>query len=137
MNKANEVEKLRKKRVTVEGEIIYRPTKFPLTDNCRVVNDIVLTDKNDRLVIEITGKAFANLKEIASIYNKWNDDNLTLSEVAEEFMFGDYVLNLNQKKSVALHQTFSGIICDAFCDVPDVDVEELKRMFASAEFDVN
>lgn len=107
------------------------------TDNYRVVNDIVLTDKNDRLVIEITGKAFANLKEIASIYNKWNDDNLTLSGVAEEFLFGDYVLNLNQKKSVALHQTFSGIICDAFCNVPDVDVKELEGMFASAGFDVN
>lgn len=98
-------------------------------------NDITYTDGTDRVAITITGRAFANLKEITEITNKWTEDDFTPTGILREFYFTDPFLNLNEKnpndgKTIySSSQTLSGAIAAEFSEGA-----ELRRLFESAGF---
>jgi len=98
-------------------------------------NDIIYTDGDDRVTIEITGKAFANLKEITELTSKWSEDDYTLSDILRVFCFTDSFLYLHEKRPNANKsnidiQTLPGFIVEQF-----VEGEELRSLFESAGFD--
>lgn len=100
-------------------------------------NDIIYTDGDDRVTIEITGQAFANLKEIAEITNKWAENDYTLSDMLRTFCLPDSFLYLHDKypKSAIPYdvvQVLPGAIVAQYGDC-----DELASIFASAGFSVN
>lgn len=74
------------------------------TDNANRIHlkcDLILTDKQDRVVVEIVDKAFANLREITDILNGMygDDENTTPAEVVRDFLCGDDLwFNLHVKQ---------------------------------------
>lgn len=98
-------------------------------------NDITYTNGADRVAITITGQAFANLKEITEITNKWTEDDFTPVGILREFYLTDPFLYLNKKNPNAgkriydLHQTLTGAIAEQFDEG-----KELYRLFESAGF---
>lgn len=97
------------------------------------LNDIIYTDSSDRVTIEITGRAFANLKEITEITNKWADDDYTPTDILRVFCFHTTFLNLYKKydenSESGWIQTLPGAIAEQM-----VDGEELKILFEAAGF---
>lgn len=98
-------------------------------------NDIIYKDGADRVTIEITGAAFANLKKIAEIFNKWSGEELSPAS----FVYWNYLSrfdawqHLNEKKPKSEYmQTFAGKICDMLCDADNVDA--LEKAFNAAGF---
>ena len=99
------------------------------------LNDIIYTDSNDRVTIEITGRAFSNLKEITELTSKWSEDDYTPSEILRVFCLTDSFLHLHEKrpnadKSNLDIQTLPGFIAEQF-----IEGEELRSLFESAGFD--
>ena len=99
------------------------------------LNDIIYTDSSDRVTIEITGRAFANLNEITEITSKWSEDDYTPSEILRVFCLTDSFLHLYEKrpnvnKSNLGIQTLPGFVAEQF-----VEGEELRSLFESAGFD--
>lgn len=100
------------------------------------LNDITFTDGDDRVTIEITGKAFANLKEITEIYNRWNDDDYSPSDTVIRVLCGDWWFNLDQKKlDDTLDQNCCGLLYDTYSDCSNA--KELEATLIAAGFDVN
>ncbi len=98
-------------------------------------NDIIYTDGSDRVTIEITGQAFANLKEITELTSKWSEDDYTPSEILRVFCLTDSFLHLYEKRPNANKrnlgiQTLPGFVAEQF-----VEGEELRSLFESAGFD--
>lgn len=97
------------------------------------LNDIAFTDGDNRVTIEVTGKAFANLKEITEIYNRWADDDYTPTDILRVFCFHTTFLNLYKKYDENSErgwiQTLPGAIAAQV-----VDGEELKMLFEAAGF---
>ena len=99
-------------------------------------NDITFTDGDDRVTIEITGKAFANLKEITEIYNRWNDDDYSPSNTVAQILCGDSWFSLAQKKpDDTTTQNCCGLLYDMYSDCSDA--KELAAALITAGFDVN
>lgn len=99
-------------------------------------NDITFTDGDDRVTIEITGKAFANLKEITEIYNRWNDDDYSPSNTVAQILCGDSWFTLAQKKpDDTTKQNCCGLLYDIYSDCSDA--KELAAALITAGFDVN
>lgn len=100
------------------------------------VNDITYTDGEDRVTIEITGQAFANLKEITEIFNRWNDDDYSPSNTVAQILCGDWWFNLAQKKpDDTTTQNCCGLLYDIYSDCSDA--KELAAALITAGFDVN
>ena len=98
-------------------------------------NDIIYTDGDDRVTIEITGRAFSNLKEITELTSQWSEDDYTPSDILRVFCFTDSFLYLHEKRPNANKnnlgiQTLPGFIAEQF-----VEGEELRSLFESAGFD--
>lgn len=98
-------------------------------------NDIIYSDGADRVTIEITGAAFANLKEIAEIFSKWSGEELSPAS----FVFWNYLSrfdawqHLNEKKPKGeCMQTLVEEVCDMLCDVDNIDA--LEKAFNAAGF---
>ena len=99
-------------------------------------NDIIYTDGDDRVKMEITGQAFANLKEITEITNKWAEDDYTPSDILRVFCFCDSFIYMNEKNPNAQNpytaiQTLTGAIAEQY-----IEKEELVSLFKSAGFNV-
>ena len=97
-------------------------------------NDITYTDEPNAVTIRITGKAFANLKEITAIFNKWDEADNTPADIVRKFMCGDEWLYLDEKKPepLLLPQTLAGMMCDAYHG--ETDTPELEAAFEAAGF---
>ena len=95
---------------------------------------ITFSDEPNAVTIRITGKAFANLKEIAAILNKWDEADNTPADIAHQFMCGDEWLYLDEKKpeALALPQTLAGGIVCAYDECEDMP--QLRKAFEAAGF---
>lgn len=94
---------------------------------------ITFSDEPNAVTIRISGKAFENLREIAAIFNRWDEGNNTPADIARRFMCdGEEWRWLDEKKPDAtfMPQTLCGLICDCFseCD----DMPELEKAFETA-----
>lgn len=92
-------------------------------------NDITYADGADKVTITISGKAFANLKEITETINKWAKDNYTPTEILRDFCLPDSFLFFHDKMPQASIQTFPGAIVNQL-----IDGDELRPLFESAGF---
>ena len=116
-----------KRNAKTAGETATRNSKsFTL-------NDITYTDGDDRVTIENTGKAFANLKEITEITNKWADDDYTPSDILRDFCFPSTILNLYKRSDEtwknSYEQTLAGEVASQM-----INGHELWQLFEAAGF---
>lgn len=97
-------------------------------------NDITYTDEPNAVTIRITGNAYANLKEITAIFNKWDNASNTPADIVRQFMCDDEWRYLDEKKpeALALPQTLAGMMCDAYHG--EADMPELEVAFEAAGF---
>lgn len=94
---------------------------------------VSFTDEPNAVTIRITGAAFENVKEIAAIFNKWDEGDNTPANIVDRFVcIGDWWTELDKKKPEYSGQTLAGMICDAFHDEPDMP--ELEAAFEAAGF---
>ena len=97
------------------------------------LNDIIYTDNADNATITITGQAFANLKEITEITNKWSEDDYTPTDILRVFCLPATLLNLYKKSDetwkAAWEQTLTGGIASQM-----TNGDELWRLFESSGF---
>lgn len=99
----------------------------------RTKNDIVMSDHDDRVTIEVTGKAFANLKEITQVYNQWCAGDCLPSDMIELVFLIDPWFNLQKKKVSEYEESFFGFLCAMYSDEPDI--EQLESALSKAGFD--
>jgi len=98
----------------------------------RIVNDIVMSDHDDRVTIEVTGRAFANLKEITRVHNQWCEEECLPSDMIESVLFIDPWFNLQEKKVSEYEESFFGSLCAMYGDEPDVS--KLEASLSEAGF---
>lgn len=97
---------------------------------------LVFTDKQDRVMIEIVGKAFANLREITGILNGLDDDDEknTPAEVVKDFLcWGSPWFNLHIKQPEKYEQNLCGNI---FQLLDDTEAQKAEAAFNAAGFAV-
>lgn len=94
---------------------------------------IAFVDEPNAVTIRIKDRAFENLKEIAAIFNKWDNGNNTPADIAERFMCeDDYWGCLDKKIPEYPQETLVARICDKYHSCRDV--KELKQAFAAEGF---
>lgn len=96
---------------------------------------IVYTDNAQSVVITIRGEAFANLKEITTIFNRWDDNDKSCAEMIRTFGVMDFFENLGRRRPELPEQTLPGMICGSYCETSDVGA--LRAAFESAGFSTN
>ena len=96
-------------------------------------DDIIYTDNADNATITITGQAFANLKEITEITNKWANDNYTPTDILRDFCFPSTILNLYKRSDEtwknSYEQTLAGEVASQM-----INGHELWQLFEAAGF---
>ena len=102
---------------------------------------VIIHSDSDRVIIEITGSAFDNLKKIAAIHNSWNsDEDLGPQDIVERYLLNDAFDQLpNKKADSPNNQTLCGVICEYFANITDATADEVRRLannFETAGFDV-
>lgn len=97
---------------------------------------VEFTDEPNAVTIRISGAAYANLKEIAAIFTKWQvDEQNTPADIVRRFLCNnDDWLYLDEKNPDAPSkpQTLAGRICCAFDNCEDEP--QLEAAFNAAGF---
>ena len=100
-------------------------------DNGQPLN---FTDEPNAVTIRITGAAFKNLKEIADIFNAWdNADNTPADIVKNHLCESDGWKHLAEKNPQGYVQTLAGGICS---DYDEAEAADLAQAFKAAGFSV-
>lgn len=99
-------------------------------------NTIICTDEPNAVTVKITGAAFENLKRITSIFNKWDDAQMTPAEFLfeHEIKPNQQLMNLAEQNAGEFNTTLPGAVCDLYYRAPDVN--ELRAAFSDAGFAV-
>lgn len=111
------------------------------TDNSKslTVNDITFTEGDDRVTIEITGKAFANLCEITRIFNEWDENDYTPILILNDFCMPSSFMCLGKKRpdeglAQNVTQVLPGAIAAYFDDGQDSLIDAFEKAGFSTSF---
>ena len=91
---------------------------------------ISFTDAPDKVTVTITGAAFANLREIADVFNRTTGESLTPSDILAQFGLTVELTELARCKDGGAMQTLPAFVCDG-CET---FANELAAAFKAAGF---
>ena len=96
---------------------------------------ISFTAAPDRVTITVTGAAFANLREIADVFNRTTGESMTPADILAAFaLTSDFSDLARCKEPGGSFQTLPASICEAIRTGGEEGVDDLAEAFMAAGF---